>query len=182
MGCLLPPSDAAIDVLYDVSASVIEGELHSKLREDGGATYDVSARALSMVGGTAYLFIKTTVGNDELPEAVTALREFWTGVTNQTWRSDFLLSDQMAEAAGHLFRYESSSAALAEKMFSDWALRWPTTNTDSYVSLVSAVRPGDAMKVIRGCADRLVVTATGDASVVEAAFRRRSTKNTATAR
>jgi len=169
LGCLLPPSNASIDALYDVTASVVASELRTSLREEAGASYEVDVNARSLDGGTAYLRVDVAVGNDELPAALGALRAFWTGVGTGAWHTNSLLFQQVALVRSRLFAFEQSGD-LAQRLAGAWQLRRPIATVDDYAAFVRVVRPSDVDAVLRGCADHLVVTITGD----EAAIKRAS--------
>jgi predicted Zn-dependent peptidase len=170
-GCLLPPSDAEIDALYDIAAQALAAEMHVSFREELGAGYDISGRATSMVGGTAHLRVDAAIGNDGLAATLSAIQTFWEGIRKGSLSTDSVVFEQVARLRDRVFELEHSGN-LARRVFSSWLMRWPLTTTDTYASQVSAIRPADVDRVLGQCAAHLVLTITGDETVIAAAIQR----------
>jgi zinc protease len=168
LGCLLPPSDPAIDAKYNIAADVVGAEMGFRLRTTLGASYGVRSGAHSLVGGTAYLWMETALGNDELSDAFETMRTFWDEIGNRRWTIKSVRSEQITRIRDNIFNFERS-AQIAGDILGTWMMRWPLTSIEERASHIQAVRAGEVNQVLRGCADHLVVAMTGDPGVIRAA-------------
>jgi predicted Zn-dependent peptidase len=155
--------------MYDVVAELIAGELGSHLRQELGASYGVEGHAYSRAGGSAYMILKTAIGNDELRFTIAALRGIWDELRDGELNLQDLSAEKMARVRYRTFRFEHSDD-LADELLTEWLMKWPLTTIDDYASYVVAVRGADARALLRGCAKHLAVTIAGDPDAIAGAL------------
>jgi predicted Zn-dependent peptidase len=170
LGCRLPVSDAARDAMNDLLASIVRNDIAFELEAKTGATRGVTAYARVFPGGSAYLHVKTLIGNDQLAQSLGSLREFW-GEGGEASRIAGLSYAQIFLSTSRLFEYESSST-LVRRLVSTWNLGWSFERIDRYSDFVAAVSLDAAKAWLRDCSQHLVVTLVGDPNVIAAATAR----------
>jgi zinc protease len=169
LGCRLRDSDAAGDAMNDVLAAVVQADLETELSRRIGASYEVSARDITLPGGTAYLRVRTAIANDQFPRALSFIRSVWLDPTHGlAERLQTLAYSQIARITRSLFDYESSYE-LVKRLQWVWSMGWPLESVDRFGSYVSAMRVEDAKRSLHECAQGLVMTLVGDPAVIAAA-------------
>jgi zinc protease len=169
LGCVLPPGDPAKDARYDIAADILASQMAFDLREKLGATYGVQGGARSLMGGTAYIWMTTAIGNDELRGALGTMRMFWGEFASGQRTTNSVRGVQIAHIRDRIFELESG-AQIAERIVSTWLTGWPLVAIDQYASHIRAVSAGDVDRVLRGCAEHLAVAMSGDPRVIRAAM------------
>jgi zinc protease len=169
-GCVLPRTDAERDPVYDVAAQSAQEALDEVLRQEFGSTYGVHARATAFADGTAVLRLTVAIGSDGASAAFAAFQRFWDAARAGT-ETPPLARARAVLTSRHLFELEEGPA-LATEIADRWVLGWPLTSLDRYGAAVLGASPDDVARVLRGCAERLVVTLVGNEATTRAAASR----------
>jgi zinc protease len=170
LACALPAADARQAAVYDLAANVIEDELWTRLREDTGSTYGVSADSTVRRGGTAFIGVHADIDNGRFAASMAAVREFWRSAKTNKLSSNYFARARDGMARSRLLGYDLSPA-LASALVKSWNLGWPLTSIDDEAAMIATIRAEEVSGALRDCARSLVLAVTGDERLVRAALR-----------
>ncbi len=157
-GCILPPVRSPRDELvHDMLANMIQGELFDRLRLKMAVSYAPNVDAVALRGGSAWMEGTVDVDGKAAPQALTIVRGWFDpaqpftidprGFARLRWqkaRSSALAND--------------TNEKVARAIFHAWNMGWAPAVLDDYPRDLAAITLNDVTAAFNACRARSVIT------------------------
>jgi zinc protease len=168
VACRLPNGGAREAGTYNLLAGVVGGFLRTRIREEAGAAYAVSATPRVLRGGAAHLQISLSVDNARLRDVLRILRGHWRAFGEGQFDEGALSQVKWWSGVGAGFRFQTSSE-LAMLVLDAMNHGWPADQAARAVDDAMAATPADLAKAFEVCRATTVLAFVGDAAAINAA-------------
>jgi predicted Zn-dependent peptidase len=165
--CALPRFTADKLAAHAIFEEAVERTLTSELRQQLGASYDVSSRTAVLRGGTAYYELEADADYERLGAALRSARDLLRRPSAAF--EDPARFDELRALA--IRRRQLDTQAAAGTLFELWNLGWPLDAVDRIPEQARRVRAAEVRTIADRCAATWVLGVLGDASRVRAAWR-----------
>ena len=157
-GCILPPVRSPRDELvHDMLANMIQGELFDRLRLKMAVSYAPNVDAVALRGGSAWMEGTVDVDGKAAPQALTIVRGWFDPA------QPFMIDPRGFE---RLRWQKARSSALVERhqrrggraIFHAWNMGWAPAVLDDYPRDLAAITLNDVTAAFNACRARSVIT------------------------
>jgi zinc protease len=171
-GCLLPAAmTSALDTRHDVSAQLLQDRLFTLLREKLGVTYGLSANAIALRGGAAFLSVNGAVESGKLGPALVALRDSLKALADTKAPGNALAWAKRRNAYRVGTSFMTNDAVVAS-LLSSRNVGFPFQRHDTYARELDAVTAELTQQDFQVCAaGRPTLAIVGEKSAVQAALK-----------
>jgi len=168
LGCLLPRATPDNEASHDLLAEMIERHLLRVLRQQLGATYNVTASTDTLRGGAAHLTVSSNLASAQLSAALKIIHDYWESLGKGDIDEHEIEAARWQLARRFSVRFTSTSG-LVSAVLRRRNLDWPLQSIDHYPEQLTLVGGRDLQEAFAVCHGTQVLAIVGDPQTIRAA-------------